>query len=79
MNPDYKEYKFPNIKPLQWGKIFRKSSPEAIDFVAKLLVYDPTVRPKPIAALLDPYFNELRDANTRLPNGSLMPDLFNFT
>jgi glycogen synthase kinase 3 beta len=28
---------------------------------------------------LDPYFDELRDPNTRLPNGQPLPDLFNFT
>jgi glycogen synthase kinase 3 beta len=61
MNPEYKEYKFPNIKPLAWEKVFRKSNKDAIEFVAKLLVYDPNIRPKPMASLLDPYFNELRD------------------
>jgi len=44
-----------------------------------LLVYDPAARPKPLEALLDPYFNELRDPNTRLPTGQPLPDLFNFT
>jgi len=29
--------------------------------------------------LLDPYFDELRDRNTRLPSGLPLPDLFNFT
>ena len=33
MNPDYREYKFPNIKPLPWEKVFRKSPKEAIEFV----------------------------------------------
>lgn len=79
MNPEYKEYKFPNIKPMNLEKIFRKSSKEAIDFVAKLLVYNPQQRPRPLAGLLDPYFNELRDQNTRLPNGMPLPELFNFT
>lgn len=80
MNPDYKEYKFPNIKPLAWEKVFKRNQPkEAIDFVAKLLVYDPVLRPTPLQSLLDPYFNELRDQNTRLPNGQPLPDLFNFT
>jgi len=80
MNPDYKEYRFPQIKPLPWDKVFRSRTPkEAIDFVARLLSYDPAIRPRPLAALLDPYFNELRDPNTRLPNGQPLPDLFNFT
>jgi glycogen synthase kinase 3 beta len=29
--------------------------------------------------LLDSYFDELRDPNTRLPNGQPLPELFNFT
>ena len=80
MNPDYKEYKFPQIKPMAWEKVFRSKTPkEAIQFVAGLLVYDPSRRPRPLAALLDPYFDELRNSNTRLPNGMPLPDLFNFT
>merc|ERR1712178_378572 len=80
MNPDYKEYKFPMIRPLPWEKVFRHRTPrEAIDFVARLLQYDPKARPTPLSSLLDPYFDELRDQNTRLPNGGALPDLFNFT
>ena len=80
MNPDYKEYKFPQIKPMAWEKVFRSKTPkEAIGFVASLLVYDPAKRPRPLEALLDSYFDELRDPNTRLPNGMPLPDLFSFT
>lgn len=80
MNPNYKEYRFPQIKPLPWEKVFRSRTPkEAVDFVARLLAYDPKARPRPLQALLDPYFNELRDPNTRLPTGQPLPDLFNFT
>ena len=60
--------------------MFRHRTPrEAIDFVARLLQYDPKGRPTPLTALLDPYFDELRDPNTRLPNGGALPELFNFT
>ena len=47
--------------------------------MAKLLGYDPMKRPRPLVALLDPYFDELRDPNTRLPNGGPLPAVFNFT
>jgi glycogen synthase kinase 3 beta len=30
-------------------------------------------------ALCHPFFDELRDENTKLPNGNALPDLFNFT
>lgn len=80
MNPNYTEYRFPQIKPLPWEKVFRHRTPrDAIDFVARLLGYDPSKRPRPLVALLDPYFDELRDPNTRLPNGAPLPALFNFT
>jgi glycogen synthase kinase 3 beta len=81
MNPNYKEYRFPQIKPLPWEKVFRSRTPkDSIDFVSKLLQYDPKARPIPIQSLADPYFNELRDQTTRLPSGGPLPDqLFIFT
>jgi glycogen synthase kinase 3 beta len=80
MNPDYKEYKFPQIKPMQWEKVFRSKTPrEAVEYVSKLLVYDPSIRPTPLESLADPYFDELRDPRTRLPSGGPLPELFNFT
>lgn len=80
MNPDYTEYRFPQIKPLAWEKVFRHRTPrEAISFVSRLLCYDPSKRPTPLGSLLDPYFDELRNENTRLPNGQPLPDLFGFT
>ena len=80
MNPDYKEYKFPQIKPMVWEKVFRSKTPkEAVDYVSKLLVYDPNLRPTPLESLGDSYFDELRDQKTRLPNGMNLPELFNFT
>ena len=80
MNPDYKEYRFPQIRQLPWEKVFRQSTPrEAVHFVARLLQYDPKARPTPLGGLLDPYFDELRDPNTKLPNGNNLPEMFNFT
>lgn len=65
---------------MQWEKVFRSKTPrEAVEFVSKLLVYDPSVRPTPLESLADSYFDELRDPKTRLPNGMPLPDLFNFT
>lgn len=62
MNPDYKEYRFPQIRPLPWEKVFRhRTSRESIDFVSRLLQYDPKGRPTPLSGLLDPFFDELRE------------------
>mmetsp|Transcript_3747 Transcript_3747/g.2468 ORF Transcript_3747/g.2468 Transcript_3747/m.2468 type:complete len:162 (+) Transcript_3747:604-1089(+) len=79
MNPNYSEFKFPQIKPHPWPKVFRsRTPPEAIDLVIKLLVYNPDRRMKPLEALTHPFFNELREKTTKLPNGNNLPDLFNF-
>jgi hypothetical protein len=37
------------------------------------------VRVKPLEALKHPFFDELRDQKTTLPNGTPLPDFFNFT
>ncbi len=80
MNPNYSEFKFPQIKAHPWNKVFKKNTPPAaVDLISKILVYNPDKRLKPLEALLHPFFDELREKDTRLPNGSALPDLFNFT
>ncbi|KAL7235734.1 hypothetical protein ACSBR1_019096 [Camellia fascicularis] len=64
MNPNYTEFKFPQIKPHPWHKVFQKRlPPEAVDL---------------LEACIHPFFDELRDPNTRLPNDRPLPPLFNF-
>lgn len=82
MNPQYDESKFPTIKPYPWTKVFKNKpvTDDFIDYLSKLLCYEPTKRLKPLKALLHPFFDELRDPNTKLPNGDKLPDdLFMFT
>lgn len=82
MNPESTEFKFPQIKPYPWEKIFRNRSvnDQFIDLLQTLLVYDPNIRAKPLRALLHPFFDELREQECRLPNGKEIPkDLFEFT
>ncbi|KAL6142490.1 hypothetical protein ACLB2K_060770 [Fragaria x ananassa] len=79
MNPNYTEFKFPQIKAHPWHKIFHKRMPpEAVDLVSRLLQYSPNLRCTALDALTHPFFDELRDLNTRLPNGRFLPPLFNF-
>ncbi|GLT33901.1 hypothetical protein SLA2020_084540 [Shorea laevis] len=79
MNPKYTEFKFPQIKAHPWHKIFHKRMPpEAVDLVSRLLQYSPNLRCTALDALIHPFFDELRDPNTRLPNGRFLPPLFNF-
>jgi len=80
MNPSYSEFKFPAIRQQTWSKVFRSRTPkEAIDLISHLLVYDPSKRLDPIAAIVHPFFDELRLEGTTLPNGNTLPDLFNFS
>lgn len=86
MNPNYMEHKFPQIKPHPFAKVFRKASAEAIDLISKLLEYTPTQRLSAVEAMCHPFFDELRDPNTKLPdsrnvNGPIrdLPPLFDFT
>lgn len=82
MNPEYNEFRFPIIKPYPWQKVFRNKivNDEFIDFLSKLLAYEPNIRLKPLKSLLHPFFDELRDYNTKLPNGDALPkDLFFFS
>ncbi|XP_044501901.1 shaggy-related protein kinase alpha-like [Mangifera indica] len=79
MNPNYTEFKFPQIKAHPWHKVFHKRMPpEAVDLVSRLLQYSPNLRSTALEALIHPFFDELRDPNTRLPNGRFLPPLFNF-
>jgi len=80
MNPNYTEFKFPQIKAHPWQKVFRaRTSPEAIDLVSRLLEYTPSARITPLQACAHTYFDELREAGTKLPSGRDLPPLFNFT
>lgn len=79
MNPNYTEFKFPQIKAHPWHKVFNKRMPpEAVDLVSRLLQYSPNLRCTALEACAHPFFNELRDPNTRLPNGRPLPPLFDF-
>lgn len=68
MNPNYIEYTFPQIKPIPLSKIFRKMASDCIQFLSKVLQYSPIERISCIEALCDPYFDELRNSETKLPN-----------
>ncbi|CAH8323793.1 unnamed protein product [Eruca vesicaria subsp. sativa] len=80
MNPNYTEFKFPQIKAHPWHKIFQKRMPpEAVDLVSRLLQYSPNLRCTALEACAHPFFDDLRDPNVSLPNGRALPPLFNFT
>ncbi|BBG98568.1 shaggy-related kinase 11, partial [Prunus dulcis] len=94
MNPNYTEFKFPQIKAHPWHKIFHKRMPLKLwilyrgycstlqTFGVQLLVWyimpsrcycKGFMFPMQLEALAHPFFDELRDPNTRLPNGRFLP------
>ncbi|CEM10291.1 unnamed protein product [Vitrella brassicaformis CCMP3155] len=80
MNPNYTEFRFPDVKPRPWQKVFGSGVPaEGLDLIAKLLKYEPNERLKAYDALSHEFFDELRQEGTRLPNSSAMPELFTLT
>ncbi|XP_074592625.1 LOW QUALITY PROTEIN: uncharacterized protein LOC141848492 [Curcuma longa] len=80
MNPNYTEFRFPQIKAHPWHKVFHKQiPPEAIDLASRLLQYSPKLRCTALEACIHPFFDELREHNARLPNGRPFPPLFNFS
>lgn len=81
MNPNYTEYKFPQIKASPWSKVFRSrnTTPDSLEFLSKLLDYTPSLRPTAFEALAHNFFDELRAPDIKLPTGNDVPPLFNFT
>jgi glycogen synthase kinase 3 beta len=80
MNPNYMEHRFPQIRPHPFTRVFRtRTPPEAIDLISQLLQYTPGSRLTAIESIIHPFFDELRDPNTTLPDGSPLPPLFDFT
>jgi len=79
MNQNYSEYKFPQVKPHPWSKVFRPRTPQdAIDLVSKFLKYAPAQRLMPLEGCTMPLFDDLRNPETKLPNGAPLPPLFDF-
>jgi len=81
MNPNYTEFKFPQIKPHPWTKVFRsRTSPEAIDYISKLLVYDPKTRPSGLQCCTHALFEDLRVEGGQISSSKPLPGyLFDFS
>nr|XP_023994656.1 glycogen synthase kinase-3 beta-like [Salvelinus alpinus] len=80
MNPNYTEFKFPQIKAHPWTKVFKpRTPPEAISLCSRLLEYTPVTRLSPLEACAHAFFEELRQPTAHLPSGRELPLLFNFS
>ncbi|KAG5480997.1 hypothetical protein LSCM1_06672 [Leishmania martiniquensis] len=83
LNPSHTDVDLYNSKGIPWSNVFcdqsLKDAEEAYDLLSGLLQYLPEERTKPYEALCHPYFDELHDSATKLPNNKdLPPDLFRF-
>lgn len=80
MNHTQDNFKFPPVSPKPWEDILLdSSSTETIDLLSKLLVFNPRERLRPLEVCAHPFFDELREENTRLPNSRELPPLFDFS
>ena len=86
MNRNYTELKFPDVKAREWSTVLTGSHipRAAIEFVSKVLRYEPKTRLNPLEACQHPFFDHLRQDPSRtpvlLPNRKPLPDhLFTFT
>lgn len=50
-----------------------------MDLLSRMLQYHPQQRITAIEALCHPFFDPIRDPNTKLPNGQRLPPVLNFT
>jgi len=75
------EYKFPDIKPISFKRVFREDTPkEAIDLIQQMLRYNPNDRLGNMEILSHPFFNEIKEPNVKLPDGKEIDSkIFNFT
>eukprot|EP01026_Neomeris_dumetosa_P005928 TRINITY_DN1181_c0_g1_i12.p1 TRINITY_DN1181_c0_g1~~TRINITY_DN1181_c0_g1_i12.p1 ORF type:complete len:464 (+),score=28.89 TRINITY_DN1181_c0_g1_i12:167-1558(+) len=78
MNPQQQDHRFPQIKPNPWYKIFKRAPQEGLDLIQGLLQYDPSKRLQSSQIMAHPFFDELRDKRTRLPDGRPLPPLTNW-
>jgi glycogen synthase kinase 3 beta len=80
MNPDYFiERPFPIVQPRSFSQVIPGSDELTIDFLYKIFRYDPKERLTAIELLVHPYFDELRDPETKLSANIELPHLFDFS
>ena len=77
MNPHHTTFKFPQIKPHPWAKVFKGKAPAAaIDLLARWLCYEPEKRLHPLDSMAHDFFDELREEGFM---GGVCEHLFDFS
>jgi kinase len=75
MNPNYNEFRFPQIKSNPWHKVFSMEpslGSDAIDLISGLLKYSPAKRLTGQEAMAHPFFAEILQPGCTLPNGAVL-------
>lgn len=68
-NKDFPSYKAPPLET----HFLDDTDDKAIALVQKILQFSPSQRPTAIQILQDPYFDQLKLFDTKLPNGNALP------
>ena len=71
-----KEFPFQNLFKRDTEQKLIKDASELC--IKSMLLYDPELRKKPLELLKQPFFDELREEGKTLPDGSPLPNLFDF-
>lgn len=86
MNPNYTEFRFPDVRSKDWRSVFTPLSnggahvtDDALDLLDALLKYEPGDRLTAYESLAHPFFDPLRQMGCRLPEGSPLPNIFDFS
>merc|ERR1711920_917428 len=75
MNPNYLEFKFPQIKSHPWSKVFRsRTTPEATDWIGTMLQYNPNARPSGLESCMHAFFDELREQDAKICGSKPLPE-----
>eukprot|EP01023_Acetabularia_acetabulum_P031825 TRINITY_DN29779_c0_g1_i6.p2 TRINITY_DN29779_c0_g1~~TRINITY_DN29779_c0_g1_i6.p2 ORF type:complete len:360 (-),score=54.06 TRINITY_DN29779_c0_g1_i6:419-1498(-) len=78
MNPQQKDYRFPQIKSHPWQRVFRRLSSDGLDLIQGIFQYNPSKRLTAVQIMAHPFFDELRGAGGKLPDGRPLPPVGNF-
>lgn len=86
MNPNYTDFRFPDVQSKEWRSLFRAMpnngahvTDDALDLLGCLLRYEPGERVLAYESLAHPFFDPLRQPGCRLPEGSPLPNIFDFS
>lgn len=75
----YDKYYYNIEQKYSLRSMFSEQDDDFIDLLSRMLKYNPNDRITCIHSLNHPFFNELKNSESRLPNGKKLPPLFNFS